>query len=382
MVKREVWIQRIEAAWRKRSIIWLAGVRRAGKTFLCQSLENVEYFDCELPRIRHMLDDPESFLKGVRGKRIVLDEIHRLGNPSELLKIAADHFPDTRVIATGSSTLSASQKFRDTLTGRKTLIHLPPILLQELGDFDHGDLKKRLLFGGLPPFYMEENLAESEYQEWLSSYWAKDIQELFRLEKRYSFLKFTELILAQSGSQFEASRFASPCEVSRTTISNYLSVLEATYCAYVLRPFSTHSPTEIVSAPKVYGFDTGFVCHSKGWSQLRREDLGLLWEHIILTEILGRHPLYKIQYWRNKQGHEIDFIVRRGRDLHPDAIECKWSASSFEPKSLNIFRRKYPHGRNFVVAQDVDQSYTKQYGDLEVVFVSAADLLAMLATDS
>ena len=56
----------------------------------------------------------------------------------------------------------------------------------------------------------------------------------------------------------------SPCEVSRTTISNYLKALEATFVAHVVRPFSTHRPTEIVSAPKVYGFDTGFVATVAG----------------------------------------------------------------------------------------------------------------------
>jgi hypothetical protein len=38
-------------------------------------------------------------------------------NP-EMLKIAADHYPDIKVIATGSSRLSASAKFKDTLAGR------------------------------------------------------------------------------------------------------------------------------------------------------------------------------------------------------------------------------------------------------------------------
>ncbi len=61
-----------------------------------------------------MMEDPEGFLENLRGKRIVLDEIHRLSNPSELLKIAADHFPDIRVVATDSSALSASSKFKDT----------------------------------------------------------------------------------------------------------------------------------------------------------------------------------------------------------------------------------------------------------------------------
>ena len=56
--------------------------------------------------------------------------------------------------------------------------------------------------------------------------------------------------MAQSGGLFEATRFAAPCEITRTTISNYLKVLEATFVAPVIRPFSPHRPTEIVSAPR------------------------------------------------------------------------------------------------------------------------------------
>src|SRR5208337_2228442 len=50
----------------------IAGVRRVGKTYLCQSLPAIEYFDCEVPRIRRMMLDPQSFLDSLRGRRIVL----------------------------------------------------------------------------------------------------------------------------------------------------------------------------------------------------------------------------------------------------------------------------------------------------------------------
>jgi predicted AAA+ superfamily ATPase len=124
MVLRKWWIDKISQAWKKHSITWLSGVRRVGKTFLCKSLSNAEYFDCELPRVRRMIEDPEAFLKDLRGETVIIDEIHRLGNPSEILKIAADHYPDIKIIATGSSTLGASTKFRDTLTGRKSELWL------------------------------------------------------------------------------------------------------------------------------------------------------------------------------------------------------------------------------------------------------------------
>jgi predicted AAA+ superfamily ATPase len=378
MVQRHFWLSKMEAAWKRRSVLWLSGVRRAGKTILSQSLPDTEYFDCELPRVRRMLDDPEEFLQGIRRKTIVLDEIHRLENPSEVLKIAADHFPRMKVLATGSSTLGASAKFRDSLAGRKEELWLTPMMTADLRDFARADIDHRLLYGGLPPFFLSESLREREFQEWMDAYWAKDIQELFRLERRQSFQRFTELLMAQSGGIFEATTFARPCEVSRTTIANYLAVLEATFVVHVLRPYSSHRATEIVSAPKVYGFDTGFVCYHRGWHTLRRDDMGLLWEHYVLNEMHAHLQSRDIRYWRDKRGHEVDFVLAR-RKNRPLAIECKWSASELDPTNLQAFRRSYARGENFVVAHDVDRSFSRSYGDLSVKFLSLSALVSELA---
>ncbi|RKU09956.1 ATPase [Candidatus Poribacteria bacterium] len=379
MVDRQFWRNRIETAWKRRSVVWLSGVRRVGKTCLCQTLPNIEYFDCELPRVRRLMEDPQEFLDNVGDGRIVLDEIHRLPNPSELLKIAADHYPGIQIVATGSSTLGASTKFRDTLVGRKSELWLTPLIESDLNDFNQGDIYHRLLQGGLPPFFLEPELPEPDFQEWTDAYWAKDIQELFRLERRSSFQKFTELLMAQSGGVFEASSFARPCEVSRGTISNYLSILEATFVVHVIRPFSSRRATEIIAAPKVYGFDTGFICYYRGWSQLRQEDLGLLWEHFVLNEIMAQTQSREIHYWRNKRELEIDFVLTRARNL-PIAIECKWSASGFSPRALLAFRRQYPDGENFVVANDVDHAFTSNYNGIQVKFVNLGTLIAEICS--
>ncbi|MGH7599784.1 MAG: ATP-binding protein [bacterium] len=367
-------MEKIEAAWQERSVLWLSGVRRVGKTVLCQSLPEIEYFDCELPRVRQMMDDPQSFLDSWRGRRVVLDEIHRLENPSQLLKIAADYYPNTRVLATGSSTLGASTKFRDTLAGRKVELWLTPMITVDLEDFRQTDLPHRFLHGGLPPFFLSEQVPEHDFQEWMDAYWAKDIQELFRLERRYSFQKFAELLLAQSGGIFEATSFAKPCEVNRSTISNYLKALEATFVAHVLRPFHSHRSTEIVAAPKVYAFDTGFVCYHRGWHQLRRQDLGILWEHFVLNELQARLQPPKIHYWRDKRQHEIDFVLTP-KGAAPLAIECKWSSDEFDPVNFQAFGKQYPRASFFVVAHDVERAYARNFGDLAVKFVGLSGLL-------
>lgn len=93
---------------------------------------------------------------------MALDEIHRLLRPAEVLKIAADYFPDVRVIATGSSTLAAKAKFSDTLTGRRFSLWLTPMMSRDLEDFGAPSLGKRLWYGGLPPYFLaaESVLAE------------------------------------------------------------------------------------------------------------------------------------------------------------------------------------------------------------------------------
>lgn len=368
----------IERLWLRRNIVWLQGVRRVGKTVLCQSIDSVEYFDCELPQKRMELEDPEAFLRKVRGKRVVLDEIHKLANPSELLKIAADHFSETKVIATGSSTLQASSKFRDTLTGRKFSLWLLPILNTELSEFGDYGLDHRLVNGGLPPFFLANGDIEEEMRDWFDSFWARDLLELFRLEKRDGFQKLTVLLFINSGGIFEASRYSGPCEINRQTVTNYLRVLESTLVAQIVRPYSSRSSTEIVSAPKVYMFDTGLVNYYRGEKSLTTENRGPLWEHYVLNELNALLQGRQVCYWRDKHGHEVDFVITQ-RGGPPTAIESKWSNRSFDAKSLKSFRNRYPDGENIVVTTDTEASFERRISGLSVKFTNLAGLVEQVS---
>lgn len=377
MIERTWWKERLYALWMKRSIVWLSGVRRVGKTVLCAGIPGARYLDCELPSVRRELEGPEFFLRTAGPEPLVLDEIHRLDDPAAFLKIAADHFPAVKVVATGSSTLGASAKFRDTLVGRKAELWLTPLI--EVDDQFPGiaDRNSRFLKGGLPGFFLAAERDDRDYGEWMEAYWARDILELFRLERRSSFLKFAELLLAQSGGRFEATSFASPCSVSRTTIMNYLSVLEATFLVHVIRPYNTRAASEILSTPTVYGFDTGFVAWAQGLHEIPPKERGFFWEHIVLNELTGRLQTREILTWRDKRQRGVDFVwAPRGRS--PTAIEAKWTSSSFDPAGMQAFRALHPAGRNLVVAADVGAPYTRLVDNLEVTFCPLTALPQML----
>lgn len=378
MVKRDFWQTRIEQAWEERPILWLTGVRRVGKTTLSRNLPAVAYFDCELPRVRRLIDeDPQGFLEQAGPGRLILDEVHRVSRPSELLKIAADHFPHLRVLATGSSTLGASHRFRDTLAGRKRHLHLAPVLFSELSTFGISDLKTRLFHGGLPENLASKSFPEKDFGEWMDAFWARDIQELFRLEKRTAFMRLLELLLTRSGQLCELSRLASACGASRQTLSNYLGVLEATGAVHVLRPFANNPQKEIVSMPKVFGFDTGFVCYARGWRDLRHEDLGGLWEHLVLDELRARFAPERLFYWRDKQKREVDFILAE-RGKPPLAIECKWKLKSGQTKHFSAFQHLYPDARFILVTTDSAEPYrNRKENVIETGLTHLADAVAL-----
>jgi predicted AAA+ superfamily ATPase len=47
---------------------------------------------------------------------------------------------------------------------------------------------------------------------------------------------------------------------------------------------------------------------------LRRDDLGLLWEHYVLNELHAQLQTRRLNYWRDRQGHEVDFVLARRYD--------------------------------------------------------------------
>jgi len=102
---------------------------------------------------------------------------------------------------------------------------------------------------------------------------------------------------------------------------------------------------------RVYGFDTGFVCHARGWRSLRQEDLGGLWEHLVLDELRAHFEPGEIHYWRNKQKHQLDFVVAQ-RGCPPVAIECKWKLKAAELGNFQSFRKLYPDAKLVIIATD------------------------------
>jgi len=373
MISRNFWVERIQSAWKRAPIVWLTGVRRVGKTTLAKALPEALYINCDLPRHQEQLRDPEFFFRQVKTPVVILDEVHRLEDPSGVLKIGADEFPQLRILATGSSTLAATRKFRDSLTGRKRVVYLPPVLASELPAFGGASIQERLLRGGMPQRILDDNEDPEFYSEWLDSYFARDIQELFRVSKRMEFLKLVELLIRRNGSLLEITSMSREVRITRPTVSTYLDILETTHVIRRLRPYHRGGRREILAQPKCYVFDTGFVAYYNGWATLRPDECGTLYENLVLDELSARLPLQTLHYWRDKQQREIDFVIPQ-----PDGIchtiECKWNPAKYTTRNLKAFRANYPLGRNFVVSPNLSFSSQKRIIGFELAFCTTEEL--------
>ena len=371
MKKRPFWTHLIEHAWERRPIVWVSGVRRVGKTTLAEMLPDALYLNCDLPSVGRRLSDPEPFYDPLdKGARIIFDEIHRLEDPSRLLKIAADAYPHLRVLATGSSTLAATRKFRDSLTGRRQTIYLAPVLWSEcLGEFGIRDLDRRLLHGGLPEPLLSRVKDAAFFSEWMDSFYARDIQELFSIRNRTGFMKLLHLLMRQSGGLIDYGNLAKLSDVSRPTAKAHVEAMCIAHAAFLLPPFHGGGRREITRRPKCYGFDTGFVTFVKGWDRLREQDRGLLWEHLVLDALRTQVDERSLFYWRDKSDREVDFVIKsRGQEV--DAVECKINPDQFDPANLAAFRALYPEGGNYVVSPAVKTPYQRRHGDLAVLYCS------------
>jgi predicted AAA+ superfamily ATPase len=332
--------------------------------------------NCDLPSVVRKLEDPEAFLMSVNNESLlVFDEIHRLEDPSRLLKIAADEYAHIRILATGSSTLEATKKFKDSLTGRKTIIHLLPVLWSEcIKEFNISDLDLRLFRGGLPEILIANKTEFSFYSEWIDSFFARDIQELFNVRNRSGFLKLVQLLLRSSGGLIEITRLSKMSGLTRPTVMSYLEAMRISNMLYMLSPYHGSGRREITHQPKCYCFDTGFVAFVNGWNEIRDYDRGLLWEHLVLDTLRTHLPNQQVYYWRDKSNREIDFVLKKqGNSV--DTVECKINPDHLSVSHIKTFRESYPKGENYCYSPFIDETYSLNLDGIKVNFIGSAEAI-------
>ncbi|OGK49422.1 hypothetical protein A3A56_03470 [Candidatus Roizmanbacteria bacterium RIFCSPLOWO2_01_FULL_40_32] len=365
-------------------IMILLGPRQAGKTTLITRLfPDAQYFLVDNEPILKNLEtyDIHTYRQIIRPdtKTLIIDEIQLLSNPGRCAKIIHDQLPDIQLIITGSSALTIKNKTSESLAGRKVEYHLYPLTFSEylyqknstdallytvlnkilagVGQKDAhlfdltATLETFLLFGGYP--YLIQNPQDVVYLDNLvDSVVFKDILELELIENRKDALNLLKLLAHQMSNLINYAELANRLQIDVRTVKKYIEIFEQSFIIFRLYPFSKNKRDEIVKSPKIYFFDTGLRnALIKDFSDLLlRTDRGALFENLIVSEVFKsnhyRDHSVNLNYWRTKQGAEIDLVLS-GKDLLI-GVEIKYGTGT----ATKVFKNRYTDAKVFEVTAE------------------------------
>jgi predicted AAA+ superfamily ATPase len=314
-------------------VLVVTGPRQSGKTTLVRHLfRDKEYVTLEDPDEREFAEqDPKRFLARFPDGA-VLDEVQRCPDLFSYLqgRVDQDRIPGQFVL-TGSQQFGLISRITQSLAGRAGLLELLPFSLAELREAGCDPVTvDELLFNGLyPPLYDRPLLPTNWYKSYVLTYVERDVRQILAVKDLSCFQRFIRMCAARTGQLLNLSNMAGDCGITHNTAKAWISVLEASYIIFLLRPHFSNYNKRLVKTPKLYFADTGLAAWLLGirdTDQLSihpsRGPLFENWVIIELTKILynqGRES--NLFFWRDNSGNEIDVIRDCETRLFPVEIK-------------------------------------------------------------
>lgn len=313
--------------------VTITGPRQSGKTTLARAVfAQKPYFSLEDPDVRQFAqDDPRAFLDQMPDGGI-LDEVQRAPEILSYLQSHVDN--DGRMglfLLTGSQHFGLMSGITQSLAGRTAFVELLPFSIRELerGGAKPPDLDTMLFTGGYPPLYDRSLTPPMWFPAYVAAYVERDVRQLLQVQDLNAFQHFVRLCAGRSAQILNLSSLAADCGITHNTAKAWISVLEASYILYRLRPHHANFRKRLVKSPKIYFYDTGLLCWLLGIQnsgQLSTHPLrGSIFETFAVSEMvrtrLNRMENTEFFFWRDSNGNEIDVIADYGGRLMPVEIK-------------------------------------------------------------
>ena len=263
MIKRTLQTKLLELI-KKYPIVTLTGPRQSGKSTLLQhSFPDYKYVSLEDPDM-HLFatDDPRGFLATYPDKTII-DEAQRVPSLFSYIQTHTDkEGREGMYLLAGSHNFLLMESINQSLAGRTAVLKLLPFSHTEMKD--SGILPRSVdeeIFKGSYPRLYDKDIAPSDYYPfYIQTYVERDVRLLKNIGDLSKFIRFIKLCAGRIGQLLNISSLANECGVAVSTISTWISVLEASYICYLLKPDHNNYAKRLVKTPKLYFYDTGLAC--------------------------------------------------------------------------------------------------------------------------
>lgn len=155
----------------------------------------------------------------------------------------------------------------------------------------------------------------------------------------------------EAGQIVNFSRLSQDVGVSHVTIASFYDILRDCLIVEKIDPITTSpSRKKLTKASKYLFFDMGVRrLAAKEGPATTPDQWGRLFEQWVGLELLYEKrfisPPIQLHFWRDPDGPEVDWVLKRGQELIP--IEVKWSEAPNrrDVRHIEIFLNEYPQAR-------------------------------------
>jgi predicted AAA+ superfamily ATPase len=332
-------------------VLAVTGARQCGKTTLLKKyFSDYAYYNLEDIETRRLFESaPESFIN-FKNSRVIIDEVQRLPELLPLIQAVVDVQKKMgSYIVSGSDNLLLSAKISQSLAGRAAYIALPTLTNAELDStkFQKMKLRDKIFTGCYPAIYDRRLKPAMYYNEYISTYIERDVRQIKNISNLNLFREFIRLLAGRIGQPFNASSLSNDVGVNAKTVKEWLSVLEASYIIFLLPPYFRNIGKQVTKMPKIYFYDTGLLCRLLGLSDAKELEthylIGSIFENFVIADIqkemMNRKSTDLLYFFREKNGNEVDLLIKRGTSFIPIEIKKAGTFSSDFLKGLNYWKR-------------------------------------------
>ena len=323
------------------SVISVTGPRQSGKSTLLKHLfPDVPKYSLKDVNVREFAEhDPIAFLRQ-HPNGMFIDEVQKVPQLLEYIQGIVDDNPDCQFLLTGSSNFELLHDMCESLPGRAGVYELLPMTYHEAESTMREMQTDEFLYNGLyPAICAKKNKAHLFYPSYVKTYLERDVRDLLKVKDQIQFMKFMKLCAARVGAIFNASEIAAQLGVDNKTVTNWLSVLQASYLITLLPPYYENISKRLVKSPKLYFNDPGLACFLldiESPRQLERDKMrGAIFENYVVMEVIkyryNRGLLNGVYFYRDSNQNEVDILLKEEGEI--TAIEVKSSMTyhtSFE----------------------------------------------------
>jgi len=385
-----------------KQMLFLAGPRQVGKTtiglsaqaltkqFVYLNWDNQDHRQIILKGPKTVAEQIEPHKLHAATPIIMFDELHKYRRWKIFLKGFFDTYKDMlNIVVTGSSKLDIYRTGGDSLMGRYFPYRIHPVSVAECltTDLPHQEIQPPkqinpqlfqtlLEFGGFPEPFLKKNQRFSRRWKQLrqEQLFRGDIRDLSHIQEVDQLEMLAELLKHQAGQLVSYTNLSNKIRVSIDTIRRWITLLNAFYYCFTIKPWSKNISRSLLKEPKIYLWD---------WSDV--EDIGLRAENFIAAHLLkavhfwtdtgfGKYALY---FLRDKEKREVDFIITK--DNHPwFLVEVKSSENTPLSRHLEIFQQQTKAKHAFQVAMDMEHINIDCFSYHKPIIVPACTLLSQL----